>query len=604
MAQPLRGFTTNSPEAMATAATWITQCNDTHEDCKGATDQLAWYPSRLIHIGTAIGDLVRLVTPNKDKVSGPYMTLSHCWGVHKPLRMTQETNPHLVRGIKPHELPQTFQDAVMVTRQFGVLYPWIDSLCIQQDSPSDWATESLLMDQVYTNSYLNLSADWGSDSSTGLFHTRDPLVDSWTSFNLHPQFLALAKLPRTALFLSAEESSVSSPSRSSNHSQSSHLQVWQQHLPCRLINPQYWEAGVSNAKISTRGWVLQERYLSPRILHFLPRQLFWECRRLQLSEAYIRGLPSRLDHLPKFKRTYMSRQESDAEGAFWHETWCDIVSKYSRASLSFTTDKLVAISGIAKHFSERLQPFHDKYLAGLWQQRLRHHLLWSTASPSRLSRPEIYRAPSWSWASIDGAVFFIGGFLAENEVMDEVMLTIGHVHLTYPSEDVTGPVTGGYMEVTGYMGSATLSFAGGLTEHPSIQICRRTVDLGEEYRDKSPLKDREWGGQFFVRCDAPAYDFAQFLGGQGDPIVYFLVADVTAKTWEQAQKLSRPLSIIFLILLEPIAEDVGSYRRVGICSNWDFGNEDVMRLMDGIAQEGANVLCREYKNGRHTIRIV
>lgn len=40
--------------------------------------------------------------------------------------------------------------------------------------------------RIYANSYLNICANWGYDSSTGLFHMREPTVDSWASLGYKP----------------------------------------------------------------------------------------------------------------------------------------------------------------------------------------------------------------------------------------------------------------------------------------------------------------------------------------------------------------------------------------------------------------------------------
>jgi hypothetical protein len=48
-----------------------------------------------------------------------------------------------------------------------------------------------------------------------------------------------------------------------------------------------------------------------------------------------------------------------------------------------------------------------RYLAGLWEARLEEGLRWAVDPQSRVrSRPAVYRAPSWSWASIDADIMF------------------------------------------------------------------------------------------------------------------------------------------------------------------------------------------------------
>jgi hypothetical protein len=68
---------------------------------------------------------------------GPYFCLSHVWGDSTRLAiqrkadrllLNKETLSILRSGLALSVLPQTFQDAVSVTRQLGVRFLWIDSL--------------------------------------------------------------------------------------------------------------------------------------------------------------------------------------------------------------------------------------------------------------------------------------------------------------------------------------------------------------------------------------------------------------------------------------------------------------------------------------------
>ena len=83
--------------------------------------------------------------------------------------------------------------------------------------------------------------------------------------------------------------------------------------------------------------------------------------------------------------------------------WVAMVGRYSRRSLSDPDDKLIAISAIASRFGARLR---ISYIAGLWSYQLIDQLDWYVTEPC--SRPTKYRAPSWSWASIDGHIDFYG----------------------------------------------------------------------------------------------------------------------------------------------------------------------------------------------------
>jgi hypothetical protein len=83
--------------------------------------------------------------------------------------------------------------------------------------------------------------------------------------------------------------------------------------------------------------------------------------------------------------------------------WYQVVEEYSGLDLTFQTDKLPGISAIAKQI-HNARP-HDKYLAGLWSSTLVQDLLWIPRS-SGLPRSEEYCAPTWSWASFPGQVWY------------------------------------------------------------------------------------------------------------------------------------------------------------------------------------------------------
>jgi hypothetical protein len=76
------------------------------------------------------------------------MSLSHCWGVDKFLKLTEDTFQQLLDGIPLKVLPQSFRDAVVIAQKLGVRYFWIDSLCIQ-DSLRDWQQEASTIGDVY-----------------------------------------------------------------------------------------------------------------------------------------------------------------------------------------------------------------------------------------------------------------------------------------------------------------------------------------------------------------------------------------------------------------------------------------------------------------------
>ena len=98
--------------------------------------------------------------------------------------------------------------------------------------------------------------------------------------------------------------------------------------------------------------------------------------------------------------------------------WPRIVREYCQRTLTLSKDKLVAVSGLAKFVHERTGA---SYHAGLWAPGLEYQLCWYTKGSA--AKPDIYRAPSWSWASIDGCSVSAGDYsqLQLHEICCEVL---------------------------------------------------------------------------------------------------------------------------------------------------------------------------------------
>lgn len=77
------------------------------------------------------------------------------------------------------ELPNTFQDAITVTRMLGLKYIWIDSLCIVQDDAQDWEREAAKMAIIFEAAYVTIAATAASNGSVCIF------LKSFSSFWIH-----------------------------------------------------------------------------------------------------------------------------------------------------------------------------------------------------------------------------------------------------------------------------------------------------------------------------------------------------------------------------------------------------------------------------------
>jgi hypothetical protein len=153
--------------------------------------------------------------------------------------------------------------------------------------------------------------------------------------------------------------------------------------------------------LSHRAWALQEVVLSTRVLHYTATELLFECKTSYRCECSPdrRVCPTTPSLIPK-------AVASKNINAVW-DAWQRIVEKYSARNLTFPADKFPAISGIASKIHKAIQ---SDYLAGLWKGNLASDMLWSASSPitSNTSRfaLEAWRAPSFSWASLDTTVAY------------------------------------------------------------------------------------------------------------------------------------------------------------------------------------------------------
>ncbi|KAH7335103.1 heterokaryon incompatibility protein-domain-containing protein, partial [Pyrenochaeta sp. MPI-SDFR-AT-0127] len=382
---------TNSMEAWNRASRWINKCTTEHGCCAHLTSSgsVTWYPTRLIEISSndEPEKHIRLIETKDTAPSGPYITLSHCWGNANMVRLERSKLEEFKASIS--NLPKTFNDLILAARKFGVKYVWIDCLCIVQDEISDWHSECSTMDRVYRNAFFNIAATASRNSHGGLFFDRP---------KSKPCTVVLSAGRGRETFL--------------------------------LVDTALFEKDIADSPLLKRGWILQERLLAPRVLHFARKQLFWECKELCASETYPYGLPSAIrrdvlqqglkengkDSLVKKRPLSLLKLASHSFGRLYEvegveeidqeevKSWYRIVKAYSQTSLTFTSDKLPALSGIAKFFQRTPR---NTYLAGIWKAHLPVGLAWYCSSwvqEAPLPQPEKCRAPTWSWMSIDNPV--------------------------------------------------------------------------------------------------------------------------------------------------------------------------------------------------------
>lgn len=342
---------------------WLDVCVSQHDTCRVSFSgdevehrSTSIAPRRLLHVlpaaGVGLTPKVQLVEIERNAgFAVQYAALSHCWGPpeKRPPRTLQGNLARHKGGIPWTTLSQTFKDACTLCADINVEYLWIDSLCIIQDDERDWKTEAEIMGRIYEEALFVIAASAATDSSQGLFGVR--LQDSFAPVKYKGE-------PRSGVYA------------------------------YRSRTPQFY---VESGPLNTRAWVLQEYVLARRTAYFTQWGVVWTCSRdPAMAVTEYSGGGRSVYAIPN--------------------SWENVVRDYSRRGLTYKSDKLIAVQGLASSWGRKhgKTPHYGLFLEDM-PQGLRW--LWSGHEDSKLVR-DVDGAPSWSWASVTGRVDFI---MSENE---------------------------------------------------------------------------------------------------------------------------------------------------------------------------------------------
>nr|ANM86522.1 hypothetical protein [Cladonia uncialis subsp. uncialis]AUW31326.1 hypothetical protein [Cladonia uncialis subsp. uncialis] len=366
----------NSAEAYSQITEWLDQCRN-HIGCSEVLSY-ANLPSRVIEVAPADSRGVPRLRPTTGR-KGSYLALSYCWGSKQSYVLTTKNVKSLMREFDMKMLPQTILDAIEVTKNLGFEYLWVDALCILQDSAQVAARQDMdqvlaMMGQIYMNATMTIFAACAPSATNGFLEDR----------------------PR------------SGQSRFD--------------IPCRLSPEQFVAVHIQEhimyddriEPINTRAWTFQEGLLSPRLLIYASQTLQWQCRTLtcNMGGSYHYPSPSAIPRLPSPRMLLLEGLERNPRRDQLRpdiphpilQRWLRILTSYSERQSSLPSDKLPALSALAANYAAIFGP---EYLAGIWARSAVQQLCWRSPESRRtFTRPTGYRAPSWSWAALDGLVYF------------------------------------------------------------------------------------------------------------------------------------------------------------------------------------------------------
>lgn len=335
---------------------WIDECTEHHNHCIDYTINKAFVPKRLINLKGRC----RLESA---KSPVRYAALSYCWGPIEQPSTTKSNVALRYNSFQYRELPQTLQDAILMTRMLGLDYLWIDAICIVQDDKEEWAGEAARMGEIYSMAHVVLVATAANNATEGFLRPRDRL-----------QKITSLVDPENPITINAR--------------------VVDTH------DKDNRDTRLEKQPLSKRGWALQEKALAGRTVHFLRDEALFQCRSSVICECghYSHAQVYRLNEPVIKRKSSRSWDDFSAVG------WMSLVVDFTKRSLTQADDALPALSGIAQ---SKLPLYPGRYFAGIWERDIAHQLGWyvkphQLVTGDRKRKPQ--PRPTFSWATFPGPI--------------------------------------------------------------------------------------------------------------------------------------------------------------------------------------------------------
>lgn len=283
----------------------------------------------------------------------------------------------MIEEIPQNRLPAAFLNAFKISRRLNIRYLWIDALCIIQDDSQDWYVEARKMGAVYQSAHVTIAATCSSQAS-------QPFLPIDEDYPRQKYFDLLCEPNRTD------------------------LGTFSLVVGGRLDA----KTQVKNTRLNSRGWVLQERLLSRRVLHFAKDQIYWDCRReakaedgsvfpyLSLDKEFLFPLPGLMRKIDVKSLEQYTPQKDE----MFQRAWLALLDFYAQCRFSRISDRVIALSSLVN----KLRPLTKRtYVDGNWflpgSNTLPQSLFWRPEDSSQSFDPT---APSWSWTSRVGKLDF------------------------------------------------------------------------------------------------------------------------------------------------------------------------------------------------------
>lgn len=327
---------------------WLNKCHSNHGS-RCITETSERKPKNLILVDTEKNCLVTMT----DGHTPPYLALSYVWGGvpqaelirltldkwHEPGSLTEEVT-----------ITQKVRDAMVITKQTGLRFLWVDALCIVQDDDSQREEQINQMFLIYHQAEATIVAADGPSCDLGLsgvsrFEERE-FIDK-------PFLIQNTPMARV------------------------------------LRDPQQ---ALQASKWRTRGWTLQEEVCSTRAIIFLPSVVLFSCptavwrEDLHLENVQDPRGDSILHSLPRTLENSGTSSEEELISMFRR-----IVKQYTQRTLTRQDDMGNAFAGISRMMEGAIGPIYHGIPERYFAQIISGCWFWGMCCARRPA------FPSWSW---------------------------------------------------------------------------------------------------------------------------------------------------------------------------------------------------------------
>ncbi|KAM7214003.1 Heterokaryon incompatibility protein (HET) domain containing protein [Rhypophila decipiens] len=352
-----------------------------------------------------------------------YMALSYVWGGPQKVSIVRANKKALSNpgSLPTGHLPQTLEDAMHLARSLGFRHLWIDALCIVQDDLADKQVQIGQMSLIYGFSSLTVIAATAKTADGGLPGIREGTRSlEQDEIVIHPE-----------------------PAPGTETTAPAALSLMTTLYPLFNQNDHYLE----HTSWNDRGWTMQERVMSRRVLVFMPEQVHWICREATFcEESYFENETLRFHRFhaaamePTLRRKFRNFFEPEDEELRLWTTYNNLVSRYTRRQFTYPGDVFDGFLCILEGMTALAG---QEFLWGMPRSHFEQSILWTSFRGST-RRTELSTLPmtslqvritfpSWSWMGWIGEASILIGDDRLDEEIGETPEVVCFEHCHNPS---------------------------------------------------------------------------------------------------------------------------------------------------------------------------